>query len=695
METPAEQPNSSGTLRLGIDIGGTFTDFVISEPEAGTLQTFKLLSTPANPDQAVLDGLDLINRQYERNIRNVTIVHGSTVATNALLERKGARTALVTTLGFRDILQIGRQNRPSLYDFSADPYEPLVPDALRLEISERVDHHGKVLVALDMDELNALLTHLNETGVESIAICLLFSFINPEHEQLIADQLRSAGYFVSTSVEVLPEYREYERTSTTVVNAYVSPVLSDYLERLENGILSRYARSQASRSKNTSLSVMQSNGGMISPSVARRRGVNCILSGPAGGLIGSRFVAQLASNLSPAFDFEKIITFDMGGTSTDVSLIAGELKVTTEAEIGGQPIGVPMLDIHTIGAGGGSIARIDPGGALRVGPESAGASPGPACYGIGDLPTVTDANLVLGRLSPEHFLGGKMELNVGKAVEVIERLGRQAGLNATRAAYGVLEVANAHMERALRVISVERGHDPLNFTLLSFGGAGGLHAANLARKLGIPRVLVPPAASTLSAFGMLAADIVKDFSLTVMLPGEIDYDQLIDRIEPLAKRGVEAVSEEGIPAEEVQISPMVDVRYRGQSYELTIPLTESFQEDFHQAHLDQYGYSRQDGKLEIVNLRVQAIGFVPKPFISSRAQSSANPEAAYLFNRSVVLADQEELEAPFYIGERFQPGNAISGPAVILREDTTILLEKPDLAVVDPYLNLIITIGGA
>ncbi len=368
---------------------------------------------------------------------------------------------------------------------------------------------------------------------------------------------------------------------------------------------------------------MQSNGGVINPAEARRKGVNCILSGPAGGVIGSRLISQLASVSSSSIDFTNIITFDMGGTSTDVSLIAGTLQVTTEAEIGGQPIAIPMLDIHTIGAGGGSIARLDPGGALRVGPESAGASPGPACYGTGELPTVTDANLVLGRLSADHFLGGKMPLHVDRAVNAIERLGRPAGLDLRHTASGVVEVANAHMERALRVISVERGHDPQDFTLLSFGGAGGLHAANLARKLGIPKVLVPPVASTLSAFGMLAADIVKDFSRTVMLPGTIGYDHLEDRIKPLEERGFQEVVEEGISTENIHLIPMLDVRYRGQSYELTVPFTNTYQEDFHQAHFEQYGYDRRGAELEIVNLRVQAVGKVPQPIIARHPQEDA------------------------------------------------------------------------
>lgn len=681
-------------IRLGVDIGGTFTDFVFSDPEGRNIRSFKLLSTPEEPAQAVLDGLDFINRQYGIELGELTIIHGSTVATNALLERKGARTALITTQGFRDVLQIGRQNRPSLYDFSVDPPAPLVPEHLRLEISERIDHRGNILTPVNESEANELIARLKDTGVESIAICLLFSFLHPEHEQVIAEKLRAAGYFVSASVDVLPEYREYERSSTTVVNAYVSPVLSQYLERLQAGIQAHSSNQSEQVTKAVPLSVMQSNGGVINPAEASRKGVNCVLSGPAGGVIGSRLISYLASTSSSNLDFTNIITFDMGGTSTDVSLIAGTLQVTTEAEIGGQPIALPMLDIHTIGAGGGSIARLDPGGALRVGPESAGASPGPACYGVGELPTVTDANLVLGRLSAEHFLGGKMPLHVDRAKIAIERLGRQAGMDLRHTASGILEVANAHMERALRVISVERGHDPQDFTLLSFGGAGGLHAANLARILGIPKVLVPPFASTLSAFGMLAADIVKDFSRTVMLTGSIGYDQLEKQIKPLEERGIHEVEEEGISTENIRLIPMLDVRYHGQSYELTVPFTDTYHEDFHQAHFEQYGYARRKAELEIVNLRVQAVGKVIRPIIARHPRETADSSQALLFSREVILSNNESRDVPFYSGERLRHENTVTGPAVILREDTTVLLEADDQALVDPYLNLVITIGG-
>ncbi|MFH2038549.1 MAG: hydantoinase/oxoprolinase family protein, partial [Chloroflexota bacterium] len=456
-------------MRIGIDIGGTFTDFVIFHPDSGKLETFKLLSTPQDPSLVVLNGLERI---FEINGRQAVVIHGSTVATNALLERKGARCALVTTRGFGDVLQIGRQNRSALYDLFADPPPVLVPSEWRLEVDERVDHLGRIIKELDPNQVESLVPLLRSSGISSVAVCFLFSFLRPEHERLVTEKLRTAGFLVSASHEILPEYREYERLSTTVVNAYVSPVMEQYLEHLEEKL--------SQTAPNVSLQVMQSNGGIIQPSEARQFGVRCILSGPAGGLIASQVIA----NLVLADKKLQLITFDMGGTSTDVSLIDGVPGITTEAVISGNPIHIPMLDIHTIGAGGGSVAYLDTGGALCVGPESAGADPGPACYGKGELPTVTDANLVLGRLSAQHFLGGQMHLDETRATRVMDRLAAEMGINRMRAALGVVQVANAHMERALRLITVERGHDPRGFSMLSFGGAGGLHAADLARGLG-------------------------------------------------------------------------------------------------------------------------------------------------------------------------------------------------------------------
>jgi len=663
------------SLRIGIDIGGTFTDFVVYDPVTNHLHTFKLLSTPADPAMAVLVGLKKIFA--EQGTHSATVIHGSTVATNALLERKGARTALVTTRGFRDVLQIGRQNRPVLYDLFADPTPPLIPSELRFEMDERVTHTGEILLPIKPGQVKTLVAELKTRNVAAVAVCLLFSFLRPEHEQAIAAELRSAGFLVSLSSEILPEYREYERTSTTAINAYVSPVLDKYLSHLEQALHPQ-----------TRLRVMQSNGGNINPAEARNFGVRCILSGPAGGVVGCEYVGKL---IAPTGGI-RLIGFDMGGTSTDVSLIDGKTQITTESVVSGCPIHIPLLDIHTIGAGGGSIAQLDIGGALRVGPESAGADPGPACYGRGDLLTVTDANLVLGRLSAEHFLGGQMPLDASRAHRVLAKLGKELKLTAEQAALGVVAVANALMERALRVISVERGYDPRRFTLLSFGGAGGLHATELARGLGIPRVLVPPLASTLSAFGMLAANVIKDYTRTVMLPGSTPVPDLSALLELLAERGYHEILAEDIPAERIRIERFLDMRYRGQSYELIVPFSDTVYTDFHHLHEHEYGYTNIDAPVEVVNLRVRAIGQGTPPPLSPRPIQGPDPTMALLESQRVVFTGGP-IVTPFYRAESLEPGNRIQGPAVVVRSDTTILIGTSDRAEVDEFDNLLIEVG--
>jgi N-methylhydantoinase A len=730
------------SLRIGIDIGGTFTDFVIAGTN-GELFTFKLPTTPDDPSKAVLSGLERI-REYQNGSKNWNaslhsvvqanwqIIHGSTVATNALLERKGAKTAFVTSTGFKDIIQIGRQNRPELYDFHSEPIQPLVPPDLRFEVDERIDSRGSILVPVEEKQVDDLIHQLKEGSnsnlrytkleipdeqvsteekidpVESVAVVFLFSFTNPNHEVEIAERLRQEGYFVSASSEVLPEYREYERASTTVINAYVSPVLNRYLGKLETltgeVISSEENQPDNQDDKKISIQVMQSNGGCISVAEARNTGVKCVLSGPAGGVVGSWFIGQrktrgeVLGDLSAEADPLKLLTFDMGGTSTDVSLIDGEPKIASDAEIGGFPIRVPILDIHTIGAGGGSIGRVDAGGILRVGPESAGADPGPACYGNSLMPTVTDANLLLGRILPEHFLGGEMELHPELSDKAVTSLGNQLNLDKYQTALGIIEIANAHMVRALRVISVERGYDPRDFTLLSFGGAGGLHAVSLARELDNPRVLVPKYASTLSAFGMLTADVAKEYSLTVMLPGRTKRAEIDRLMHPMAERGINEIQAEGFDLPDIQIERYLDMRYVGQSYELTIPLSrEDKDEDdypgrFHLQHQRTYGFKRITADMEIVNLRVRAKGFVSPPRFPKRRDGGPDPAHALIGYRKVIFP-AHTLDIPIYHSEKLVPGNMISGPALIVRDDTTILLEHRDRGMVDSFENIEIEIA--
>jgi N-methylhydantoinase A len=679
-------------LRVGIDMGGTFTDFVVWDAAAGALDSFKILSTPEQPEMAILQGLSQILGEYQPG--DISIIHGSTVATNGLLERKGPRTALITTSGFGDVLQIGRQNRPALYDLFASPEPPLIPRELRFEVDERIDKNGQAIKRLQIERVDQLVDELRAAGAQSLAVCLLFSFANPAHEQQIASRLREAGCTVSVSSEILPEFREYERASTTAVNAYVSPLLSDYLSNLESSLgVARPAPGQT-RSGAMTLEVMQSNGGIISPAEAQNFGVRCILSGPAGGVVGCEYVARLGLTSGPAP--VRVITFDMGGTSTDVSLIEGHPGLTSESNIAGCPIHIPMLDIHTIGAGGGSIASVDAGGALRVGPESAGADPGPACYGrrLDSLPapTVTDANLVLGRLAPENFLGGRMPLNTARSWEALSRLGSGLGLEPTEAALGILQIANAHMERALRVISVERGHDPREFVLLSFGGAGGLHCADLARGLGVSQVLIPPLASTLSALGMLAADVARDYTQTVMLPEDTAHEDLARSLENLAERGRVEVEAQGIPPERVRVELALDMRYRGQSYELTVDFGPNFRASFHDRHQQVYGYFHPDKPVEIVNLRVRATGQIDPPALVESVLGDENPSPALFDARPVIFAEGE-MSTPFYRSEWLRAGNRLQGPAIIVRADTTVLIGPCDRAQMDGFGNLIMDVG--
>jgi N-methylhydantoinase A len=548
-------------MRIGIDSGGTFTDFVILHDD-GRLESFKLRSNPAAPASVILEGIRRIAA------KKAEVVHGSTVATNALLERKGAKTAFVTTAGFEDLIAIGRQNRAELYNLTPDPAKPLVPRELCFGVEERMLFDGTV--AKPLRGVGKLKKQLR--GVESAAICLLHSYQNDAHERELLRALEGVGY-VCASCDISPEFREFERASTTVINAYVGPLMDRYLGELERGC-------------SHPLSVMQSNGGLLTAAEARKHAVRTILSGPAGGVAGAIEIARIAG-------FESALTFDMGGTSTDVALVGRESRLSTEARVDGFPVRVPMLDIHTAGAGGGSIAYIDAGGSLRVGPESAGASPGPACYGIGDRPTVTDAHVVLGRIDPERLMGGTLRIDPARAEKALARLGKPRDVAAA-----VIRVANSNMERAIRAVSVERGEDPRDYPLVAFGGCGGLHACELAESLGIGTVIIPRMAGVLSALGMLLADRQRDFSIGAL--GASDYEARFRKLEKLAPRGARK-------------ERFADVRYAGQSYELTIPWGSSF----HEAHQRVYGYSDPGRATQIVTLRVRATIGVQRPAIRS------------------------------------------------------------------------------
>ncbi len=658
-------------LKIGIDTGGTFTDFIVLDGRK--IHILKLLSTAANPAFAVLAGLEQLAGDEA-----CEILHGSTVATNALLEHKGAVTALVTTRGFEDVLEIGRQNRPKIYSLFPSRPAPLVPSRLRLGVTERVLYDGSILIRLDADEVTRLVEGLRRRRVQSVAVCLLYSYANPFHEMKIAGALRKLKIPVSLSHVILPEYREYERSSTTVVNAYLAPVMGRYLETLEKRLSPRHGGRQRR------LRVMQSNGGSVSAKVAIREPVRTLLSGPAGGVVGAWEIARLAG-------FRHIITFDMGGTSTDVSLCEGGIRVTSESVVAHYPVGVQLIDIHTVGAGGGSIARVDEGGSLRVGPESAGADPGPICYGKGTRVTVTDANLYLGKLDTGYPLGGTLHLQDNILDSAFRRLARKLRMDdPLAAAQGVVDVANANMEAALRVISVERGYDPRDFTLLTFGGAGGLHAVELAAGLSIPRVVIPENPGLLSALGVLLSDVVQDYSRTVMLPGNPESQGIMEqRYRELERSAIAGMTAEGFAAERVRLERWIDMRYRGQSYEISLPFSRAFIREFHRRHEQRYGYADSSRESEIVTLRVRVRGVSRKPRIPRGRLAQADSRPALIGEKRVHFGGRP-FKTRIYERGRLRPGNCIAGPALIFEYSASTAIPQGYAAKVDPYRNLVI-----
>ena len=663
------------TTVVGIDVGGTFTDIAVLRD--GVLSVHKLPSTPADPSVGITAGV----RDTGVDVAGADFIHGSTVATNALLEGKGGRTALVTTMGFEDVLEIGRQNRADLYDLSIERPEPLAPWQLRFGLPERIDYTGTILDDLTPESIDALVGLLDDAKVDGVAVSFLFSFLNPVHEEILAERLANLPNqpFVSISSRILPEFREYERTSTVVVNSYVGPVMGRYLTQLESVL-------------GHGLRIMQSSGGSITASLAADQPVRTILSGPAGGVVGAFYTGVQAG-------YPDIITLDMGGTSTDVSLCPGRIKETTSANLGGYPVSVPMIEIHTVGAGGGSIARVDAGGALVVGPQSAGADPGPACYGRGDRITVTDANLTLGRLRSDGFLGGRMTLDQERSQSLMTDLSTGVGASATDTALGIIRVVNSNMERAIRAISLERGYDPREFTLVPFGGAGPMHACELAAELGIPRVLVPGHPGILSALGVAIADVVKDYSRTVMLRGEdLDKARLEEEFHGMEQLARAELVEEGLPADAMVPRRFLDVRYVGQSFELTVDcplltgrgdLTRSIASEFYESHLQRFGYADRALPVEVVNLRLKLELAVDKPHLEPAPDGGSDASHAAVGNVEVVFAEGS-METTLYDRDRLQTGNRICGPALLLQLDTTIVVPPGWAGGVDPYGNLLL-----
>lgn len=648
---------------IGVDTGGTFTDLVMMQ--GGSISTYKLPSTPDDPSRAVLQGVAHLLQGGSG-----TIFHGTTVATNALLEGKGADVAFLVTEGFCDLLTIGRQNRPDLYALHPKRRAPMVEPEHVFSVPERMEKGGEVLLPLGVEEIERLVEQVLGTPCRSVAICLLHSYVNPRHEALLAEALRRAGCQVSASHQVLAEFREFERASTTVINASVSPVMTRYLGHLKEGLLP------------SRLKVMQSNGGSISVETAGGEAVRTILSGPAGGMVGAFSLAKRAG-------IDRIMTFDMGGTSTDVGLCDGSIPMTTESTIADWPVKVPMIDIHTVGAGGGSIAWLDSTGGLQVGPQSAGADPGPVCYGKGKALTVTDANLCLQRLNGDRFLDGRMRLDRDRSLKMMEPLATQLGISVEHLAEGIIRIAEEKMAGALRVVSVQKGYDPRGFHLIPFGGAGGLHACSLAEHLGMRRILIPRHPGLLSAYGLVIADTIKDFSRSVLLPSTIRDEELSSLFAPLREQASLEMAQEADDPATIDLQFALDLRYVGQSFEISLPLQDGWRHAFHHEHERLYGYADPDRPVEIVTLRLRARAPGHQiPF------SPPQPEGEVIVSLSLVWLDEGWQEIPGLRREDLPAGYRFSGPAMIQEATSTHLILRGWEGIVDPEGNLLLERRG-
>jgi len=674
-----------GETRVGVDIGGTFTDIVTIHD--GTVRVTKTPSTPDSPETGVINGLEKVESAAEFSLEDVGFLgHGTTVATNAVLEREWANTALVTNEGFRDVLEIGRQARPDIYDFQVEKPDPVVPRDRRFEVPGRVDERGNTITELDEDAVRDLADQLQDRDVDSVVVSLLFSFENPKHEERVRDLLRAEGVdaSISLSCEVLPEIREYERSLTTALNGALKPVMDRYIGNLTDRV--------GEAGVGAELKIMQSNGGIITADAARQQPVNTLLSGPAGGVQGAAYVAGLTGT-------EDLLTMDMGGTSCDVSLVqSGDPLVSTDVDVGDYPVSVPMIDIHTVGAGGGSVAWLDAGGALRVGPKSAGADPGPVSYGRGgDRPTITDAHLLLGRLDPKSFLSGELDVEVADVERVFERdLADPLDYSVRAAAQGVLDVANANMARALRVVSVERGYDPRDFALVAFGGAGPLHATTLAAELDIPKVIVPRTAGVLSALGLLISDIIYDYSTSrVRHLAAVSPDELQVEFDRFAATGRDRLADERLDPDQMVVERTVDLRYAGQSFELGVPVPDgaldadtiaTLEERFHDAHRRRYGHAYEDEPVELVTIRARARGIVDEPDLEA-ADTAGTVEDAIRETRPVVY-DGVDRTTRVYDRDRLPTGAEFDGPAVVEGVESTVVVRPGQHAHVDEYGSL-------
>jgi N-methylhydantoinase A len=681
------------TVRVGIDTGGTFTDVCVLDEDDGRLSVKKVPSTTADLSAGIVSGLQSAVELADHVIADVShFVHGTTVGTNALLTEQGAVTGLITTAGFRDLLELARGRRPKLYDLQADKPTPLVPRDRRFGVDERVRHDGTVEVPLNPAEVRLVAGQLRSQGVEAVAVCLLYSYLRPEHEREIGRILVEAlpDVYVSLSSEVLPEFREYERLSTTVTDAYIGPIVSQYLGRLRKQLRDLGVTAVPH--------VTQSNGGVVPFESAERLASRLVVSGPSTGVVGAAAVAQAAG-------IGDVITFDMGGTSTDVSLVQdGKPKLSMGTEFDGRPIRGTMVDIHTVGAGGGSIAWVDPGGHLKVGPASAGADPGPACYGRGGDPTVTDANVVLQVLDPEYLLGGQLRIDAAASHAAVGKLAARLDWNVVDTARGIIRIVIANMARAIRVISVQRGYDPRDYVLVPFGGAGPQHAVLLAKDLGIGRVLVPETPGVLAALGQLMTDLRTDFMRTRIVDVDDEaattFQDVFAGLERLAERSLD---EQAVPAGQRVLTRSLEMRYAGQNFELSIPVSpgafdaeqiSQLAERFAMEHERTYGYSLAGEKIQAVTFRMQAVGQVARVSLSERPSGGLDASRALVGSRKVVLPeDGKAVTCPIYERSMLTAGNRIDGPAVVSQMDTTTLLGQGDRLVVDGFRNLVIEVA--
>ena len=693
--------------RLGVDIGGTFTDAVLVNLGTGEFRTSKVSTTPQDPSIGFLYAIERLVSEAVINPEEIAqIVHATTVATNAIIENKVAKSAFITTKGFRDILEIQRQIRPSLYDLFFDKPAPLIPRYLCYEVTERMTPEGEILQPLNEDEVRQTVKQIRKTGVEAIAVCFLHSYINPSHEKRTGEIIREElpEVYLTLSSEINPEFREYFRASTTVINAALMPIIARYVDNLQKEI--------ATRGFKSGLYVMQSGGGLMTGNVARDKPAAMVESGPAAGVIA-------ASALGTLLGYSEVISFDMGGTTAKAGLVErGRPKLAANYEVGsaaitpdahgrkgsGYPLQTPVIDLVEIGAGGGSIAWIDTGGALRVGPRSAGAEPGPACYMTGGtLPTVTDANVVLGRIDPDYFLGGEMKLDKTAAEKAIEEhCAKALGKDVVTTAAGIVEIANANMIRALRIVSVERGYDPREYVLIAFGGAGPMHVNDIVKELQIPTVIVPLNPGITSAQGLLMTDLRHDYVMTyICRVDRIDLDKVNGIYSDFETQGRGLLIQEGVKEEDMLSSKFMDMRYVGQSYELTIPVPgkkiavndmAEITALFHKEHERAYGHCAPEEPVEIANLKLSATGLIPKPKLRELKRGEASPEAALLTSRKVYFTEIEGFtECSIYDRYRLAYGNVIRGPAIVEDKDATTVIHPGYQAEVDSYGNLILT----